>query len=69
MKRYELDLPIYLSKARLEEHPDGEWVRYEDAQELYEIVLELSHYKDSPVPNTLIELAEKVAKKARGEGE
>ena len=36
-------------------------------QELYEIVLELSHYKDSPVPNTLIELAEKVIKKARGE--
>ena len=55
---------------------DGEWVKYEDVEklkelnrELYEVVLELSIYKDSPVPNTLIDLAGKVKNKARGEGE
>ena len=49
------------------EDADGEWVKYDIAEELYEVVSELSCYKDSPVPNTLIDLAEKVKNKARGE--
>ena len=49
--------------------PDGEWVEADIAEELYEVVSELSCYKDSPVPNTLIDLAEKVKKKAKGEYE
>ena len=53
----------------LEESDNGEVVKAEMAEELYEIVSELSCYKDSIVPHTLIELAGKVAKKARGEVE
>ena len=48
---------------------NGEWVKHDIAEELYEVVSELACYTDSIVPNTLIELAEKVLKKARGEGE
>ena len=72
MKRYRLSGYSYNSKLkRMEmiEHCMGEWVKADIAEELYEVVSELSCYKDSPVPNTLIDLAEKVKNKARGESE
>ena len=50
---------LYAENARLKELN----------RELYEVVSELSCYKNSPVPNTLIDLAEKVKKKAKEEGE
>ena len=65
MKRY--SWKWYLDE--FDETPDGEWVKADIAEELYEVVSELSVYKDSPVPNTLIALAEKVKNKARGKGE
>ena len=49
--------------------PDGEWVKADIAEELYEVVSGLSVYRDSIVPNSLIDMADKVLKKARGEGE
>ena len=52
------------------EHLIAENARLEELnRELYEVVSELSCYKNSPVPNTLIDLAEKVKKKAKEEGE
>ncbi len=74
MKRYDIYFEDYDMGAGgrgfvVEEDSDGEWVKADIAEELYEVVSELSCYKDSPVPNTLIDLAEKVLKKARGEGE
>ena len=62
MKRYEHCKVL----NRMIGAPDGEWVNADIAEELYEVVSELSCYKDSPVPNTLIDLAEKVKNKARG---
>ena len=67
MKRYRPG--IWYGKPEMYLDPDGEWVEADIAEELYEVVSELSVYKDSPVPNTLIDLAEKVKNKARGEGE
>ena len=46
-----------------------QWVKADIAEELYEVVSELSVYKDSPVPNILIHMADKVLKKARSERE
>jgi len=72
MKRYRLSGYSYngkLKRMEMLEHSQGEWVKADIAEELYEVVSELSCYKDSPVPNILIALAEKVKNKARGEGE
>ena len=57
-----------LSNGFMRHDKYGEWVKADIAEELYEVVSSLSVYKDSPVPNTLIDLAEKVKNKARGEG-
>ena len=52
------------------EEQESELTRLKELnRELYEVVLELSIYTDSPVPHTLIDLADKVLKKAREEGE
>ena len=76
MKRYYPSYKVHHSdgfgttsiRGSMVEDSDGEWVKADIAEELYEVVSELSCYKDSPVPNTLIDLAEKVKNKARGEG-
>ena len=73
MKRYYLNQYGEMVEDKTGEFNDNkhvkQWVKADIAEELYEVVSELSCYKDSPVPNTLIDLAEKVKNKAREEGE
>ena len=68
MKRYKLDKRDANSERNLWLCPDGEWVKADIAEELYEVVSGLSVYRDSIVPNSLIDMAEQALKKAEEEG-
>ena len=65
MNRYD----ISKSLGRMVTMDDGEWVTYETAEELYEVVRHLLTYRDSIVPDSVFEMAEEALQKARGEGE
>ena len=63
MKRWSMDAYCML------EDPDGEWVKADIAEELYEVVSGLSVYRDSIVPDSVFDMAEQALKKAEEEGE
>ena len=44
-----------------------QWVKADIAEELYEVVVDFLSFRDSIVPDSVFNMAERVLKKARGE--
>jgi len=63
MKRYSTHYPDMF------EDENGEWVKYETVEELYEVVRHLLAFRDSIVPDSVFDMAEEALQKARGEWE
>ena len=62
MKRYR-HTPL---DSGLMEDTTGQWVKADIAEELYEVVVDFLSFRDSIVPDSVFNMAERVLKKARG---